>query len=158
MIVDHLSNASKYYAINPDFEVVFEKLKNCMLLERNNMKYIINDRAEIILQHDVALRKRECLYEYHKSYIDIHLCLENQEIIEYAAICISTVEKNEETDFFIVNGENAGNVILTKGMFAIFFSGELHKPLIGSLSEKTSKCVGKIFCGKSDHQILPRME
>lgn len=147
MIVDHLSNASKYFGINQDFEAVFEKLKLCIMHESSSKEYIINDRAEISLQYDVALREKECLYEYHKKYIDIHLCLKNKEIIEYASKCISIVEENEETDFFIVNGENAGKVILTKGMFVVFFSGELHKPLIGNLSEKTSKCVGKIFCG-----------
>lgn len=148
MIVDHIENASKYYELDKEFKAVFEKLKECLQTPCEDTNYIISKQSTVSLQNDLKLRNRECSYEYHNKFIDIHLCLKNKEIIEYSAKNVLILESREEKDFFLAQGKYAGEVVLTEGMFAVFFTGELHKPLTGNHEKTTSKCVAKINCEK----------
>ena len=145
MIVDSIENASKYYAINREFETVFDKLKELMKNHSNNEKYAISEKSMIRVENDLKLRDRECLYEYHEKYVDIHLCLKNVETIEYASEKSSLIEGDEEEDLFLAKGDYSGEVVLTEGMFALFFTSELHKPLLGNTENVVSKCVVKIY-------------
>jgi len=146
MIVDHIENASKYYSIDTEFKEVFEKFKECLKLANADDYYTISKLSSISIQSNLKLRGRDCPYEYHNKFIDIHFCLKNKEIIEYSIVREGLLESFEEKDFFITQGQYSGEVVLTEGMFVVFFVGELHKPLIGKRKETTSKCVAKIHC------------
>jgi biofilm protein TabA len=148
MIVDHIENASRYYGVNGEFKAVFEKMKECLLAPCEDTNYIVSEQSTISLQNDLKLRNRKCSFEYHKKFIDVHLCMKNKEIIEYSGKIGSILESFEEKDFFLAQGRYAGEVVLTEGMFAVFFTGELHKPLIGDDGKITAKCVAKIKCEK----------
>lgn len=144
MIVDSIDNASKYYPIDSELEAVFEKLQECLISPGPDRDYGIGSRSTVSVQHDLPLRNRECPYEYHEKNMDIHLCLAGTEIIEYSVEKTTALDDSEDRDLYLAEGECAGEVALTKGMFALFFTGEMHKPQLGETGANTSKCMVKI--------------
>lgn len=144
MIVDSIDNASKYYPIDSELQAVFEKLQECLLMPGPDRDYSIGSRSTVSVQRELPLRDRACPYEYHKQNMDIHLCLAGTEIIEYSVKETAALDASGERDFYLAEGECAGEVALTEGMFALFFTGEMHKPQLGDAGANTSKCMVKI--------------
>lgn len=84
--------------------------------------------------------------EFHKKYGDIQLVISGTETIEYSICAPSSEEFNtEETtaDLFLAPSHETGcTVILKEGDYAVFFPGEIHKPMC--YTEHTSCFVRKV--------------
>lgn len=141
MIIDHIDNAHRYYGMHSKFKDAFEQIKQSMICSVGDA-IVENSLVKTYLGLDT--RDRDCLFEYHNHFIDIHVCLKDTEIIEFSAQSIKIEEENEEDDIYFSSGVDTGEVRLTEGQFAIFFTGELHKPQIGDAGLKVSKCVAKV--------------
>jgi biofilm protein TabA len=90
---------------------------------------------------------KEIVAESHKKYIDIHYILNGEEIIGYSdyknektIAAKYNIEKDAELFSNILN-ENF--FVLKRGMFAIFYPQEIHRP--GMLYEKKCKVRKIIF-------------
>ena len=72
------------------------------------------------------------LPEFHVRYIDIQYLLEGEEAIGYGlanpALEKITDQLAERDIAFVAQQENETRLVLTPGMFAIFYPGELHRP------------------------------
>ncbi|WP_027468748.1 YhcH/YjgK/YiaL family protein [Deefgea rivuli] len=70
--------------------------------------------------------------EFHQRYIDIQYLLEGEEVIGYLPANLElervTDQLTERDIAFVHPQANETRLVLTPGMFAIFFPGELHKP------------------------------
>jgi biofilm protein TabA len=70
--------------------------------------------------------------EFHQRYLDIQYLLEGEEVIGFAIaqpeLPLMTDQLAERDIAFVHPIANESRLLLTAGMFAIFFPGELHKP------------------------------
>jgi biofilm protein TabA len=70
--------------------------------------------------------------EYHARYIDIQYLLEGEELIGYAISqpdLPKTHDQLSERDIaFVAPIDGESRLLLSPGMYAIFYPGELHKP------------------------------
>lgn len=115
-------------------------------------RYPINgDEMIAIVQTPLTQPWETGLPEFHQRYIDIQYLLEGEEIIGYLPanpeLERSTDQLAERDIAFVHPQPNETRLVLTAGMFAIFFPGELHKPcraLNSSMAIK--KVVIKIDC------------
>ncbi|MBM5574688.1 YhcH/YjgK/YiaL family protein [Deefgea sp. CFH1-16] len=70
--------------------------------------------------------------EFHQRYIDIQYLVAGEEVIGYLppnpALSLSVDQLAERDIAFVHPQENESRLVLSAGMYAIFFPGELHKP------------------------------
>lgn len=93
----------------------------------------------------------EKLAEVHKEYIDIQFLISGQERIGFALACESNPiakEYDKATDFYLLERvKEESEVIMLPGMFAIFLTGQPHKPgcnVAGSGAALIKKSVIKV--------------
>ncbi|MDO8651742.1 MAG: YhcH/YjgK/YiaL family protein [Undibacterium sp.] len=72
------------------------------------------------------------LPEFHARYLDIQCLLDGEEVIGYspanASLDKMTDQLAERDIAFVARQADETRLVLTPGMFAIFFPGELHRP------------------------------
>lgn len=92
--------------------------------------------------------------EFHQRYIDIQYLLEGEEVIGYhiaqTDLALATDQLVERDIAFVHPVPLESKLILSPGMFAIFYPGELHKPC---RSLAASQVIKKIVI-KIDHTLL----
>jgi len=96
-----------------------------------------------------TMLRSESIFEVHQKYIDLHYCIEGDEIIEYA----DAKELKKKTEFdidkdvqlFEMGGVNKSFVELHAGEFAVLLPGEAHAPRIKFESSRIKKVVIKIL-------------
>ena len=90
------------------------------------------DNVFALLQDPMTQPWESGLPEFHARYIDIQCLLEGEEVIGYAlanpALDNLTDQLAERDIAFVAQQENETRLVLTPGMFAIFYPGELHRP------------------------------
>jgi YhcH/YjgK/YiaL family protein len=147
MIVDLISNLNQYTQLGDRLQKAFEFIIETDLLSLNNGKYDIEgeDVYAVISQYNTR-DQIDGKFEAHKKYIDVQLVLNGREVIGYAPFKGQEIVSDyiEEKDVILFIGEKSFFKI-EKGMFAIFFPGELHMPGIKfSISEDVKKVVIKV--------------
>ena len=93
---------------------------------------IDGDKMIAIVQTPLTQPWETGMPEFHQRYIDIQYLLEGEEVIGFLP-ADPTLERakdqlNERDIAFVHPQANETRLVLTPGMFAIFFPGELHKP------------------------------
>ncbi|WP_410499319.1 YhcH/YjgK/YiaL family protein [Chitinibacter sp. S2-10] len=90
------------------------------------------DKLIAIVQTPLTQPWETGMPEFHRRYLDIQYLLEGEEVIGYAPanpdLPLATDQLNERDIAFIHPIHNETKLVLTSGMFAIFYPGELHKP------------------------------
>ncbi|SEG42829.1 YhcH/YjgK/YiaL family protein [Halpernia humi] len=121
MILDKLENINRY---SLDLAFVSEDLQNEFRAGR--FEIAGEEKFGIGLQYETT-DGTTGLWEGHKVYLDIHVILEGEEIVEIADINQMTLTKPYEMDYHLFQGEKQQSVILSKGYFLILFPNEIHK-------------------------------
>jgi biofilm protein TabA len=113
-------------------------------------KYPIDgDRMYVLVQHLTTEPKEERAAEAHREYVDIQLLLSGGELIRVAIDSGNNevwADERESRDRLVYrNVENESDIILSPGMFAVFFPSDIHRPCC-SLGENSQirKAVVKI--------------
>lgn len=78
-----------------------------------------------------TIPRTQGVFESHQEYIDIHYCVQGEEIIEWLPVEMFTnqTEANPNKDYALFAPVEKTNALhLTPGMFAIFMPGEAHMP------------------------------
>lgn len=137
MIVDTITNASKYYSVHPLFAKAFEYINKTDLqtiemgryeIDGDNLKAIFSNKKGMSAAESVA--KFEC----HNKHIDIQLCIDGVEQIGWKPREKCSMENgsyNSEKDVQLYNDQPDMFFALTNGQFAIFFPEDVHAPMIG---------------------------
>jgi YhcH/YjgK/YiaL family protein len=136
MIVEHLSNAKKYFSLNPRFEKAFGFLFNNDLNTLDERKYEI-DGAEVYATFMVrqGLAPEAAKHEAHDRYIDIQVCVSGKETFGWShrTDCKNIKgEYNPEKDVIFYADKPDTYVAIKPGQFAVFFPEDVHAPLIGN--------------------------
>jgi len=150
VIVDTLNNIKLYKALLPQLISV----ENFILTHQQEedlecCKYIIdNENVFALVQKYLTKQSKETRWEAHGKYIDVQYILRGQEAIGYAPIEELTLLEDFSGDndiAFYKGPEDYTKVVLSKGMFAIFYPGEGHLPCgISGTDNNVKKIVFKI--------------
>src|SRR5690606_4667173 len=66
-------------------------------------------------------------WEAHKKYLDLHLIIEGEEIVEITDISQMVPTSNYVEDYQLFNGDCRNQIHLRKGDFLLLFPNEVHK-------------------------------
>lgn len=130
MVIDTLSNSSRYENLHPRFKAAFDFLKRPETASLALGRTEIDGGALFALVQEYETKPiQEGKLEAHKKYIDIQLILEGEEFMGYAPLGGQAVAKpfDPEKDVGLYDGE-AWFTRFRKGMFAIFFPQDAHLP------------------------------
>ena len=136
MIIDTLTNASKYFSAHPLFAKAFEYISQTDLVNAADGKSDFADGLKAIFSNAPGKTKEASLakFECHNKNIDIQLCIIGLETIGWKPRekCVTpNGEYNTEKDVQFYNDAPDTFFQLTDGQFAIFFPEDVHAPMIG---------------------------
>jgi|GEM_PF-3165730 len=146
MIVDRIERAELYYALHREFPATFAVMAGLTRVPREGDSGAeVSAASRITLSRDLVPRARPQKFEYHEAHIDIHCALDGVELIELGSSPeASSIETDEARDFYLADARSDGTILLSSGMFAVFFRGELHKPMMEGGSPRVAKLLAKI--------------
>ncbi len=143
MIIDKTNNISNYTNLGIKFQKAFSFITDPELLFLESGRYKIDgDNVYAIISEYTPKERSDGKFESHRKYIDLQYVSKGEELIGYAPFGGQKVlsEYNEMKDVTFFEGEQSF-VRIDRGMFAIFFPGELHMPGITTSNAKTVKKV-----------------
>lgn len=147
MIYDKLSEINRYRGIHSNIDTAIDYIKNHDLMKLSNGKYEIDgENVFVNVVSEETKNYENCNYEYHKSYIDLHIDLVGKEVIFVSLAKPIPVESfNSQSDGGLCTTENAS--VFTLGTnFIMCFPNEPHMPLImNNQKEVVKKCIFKIL-------------
>lgn len=148
MIIDALSNASRYYGIHPLFEKAFSYIQQTKLEEITEGKFEIEGialRAIYSNMKGVSAADSVSEFECHNQHIDIQVCIHGTETIGWKPRekCINeNGDYHPDKDVQLYNENPDMFFQLTDKQFVIFFPEDVHAPMIGD--DRIHKLVIKV--------------
>jgi YhcH/YjgK/YiaL family protein len=143
MIIDKLTNASKYHPLGERIAEGLRFLENTDLTRLTPGRHEIQGNDLFVSVSDYQTKPLEdCKWEAHRKYIDVQLLSEGVEQIGYANIEELTVSEpyNETADLIFLTGK--GDLLtLRPGVFAIFYPEDAHMPQIAAEAPHTVRKV-----------------
>ena len=140
MVIDHLSNAKKYYGLHKHFPKAFEYILAQDLPVMEVGKYPVDgDEIHASFMLKEGLKAGDAKFEAHNNYIDIQVCPSGTEQIGWKPrhACMDPAgEYNPEKDVIFYKDRPDTYFHLQPGQFAIFFPEDVHAPMIGEGSIK----------------------
>ena len=136
MIIDTLTNASKYLSVHPLFAQAFKYIRDTDLANAADGKADISEGLKAIFSNAPGKTKEaSCAkFECHNKNLDIQLCINGLETIGWKPrekCVIPNGDYNAEKDVQFYNDAPDTFFQLTDGQFAIFFPEDVHAPMIG---------------------------
>ncbi len=132
LILDSIENAGSCYTLGARIEQALRFLQEQDFGALEPGRYDIDgDDCFAIVQRYQTRPVQECIWESHRSYIDIQFVASGIERIGHALQSAMTVHipYSAEKDQAVYTGE--GDLLTVRaGYFAIFFPGEVHMPMV----------------------------
>ncbi|MBR1889052.1 MAG: YhcH/YjgK/YiaL family protein [Alloprevotella sp.] len=146
MILAHISDAERYYAIHPQLKALFEYIRSNDLSKVEAGRIVLDGDLLYINVSDAELRtKEEQKLEVHRAYIDVHFPLSGEEMFGWRHINTlgdSDAPFDESDDFALYSAPATEYFTLSPGQFCIVFPEDAHAPIIGT--GKLRKLIAKI--------------
>jgi len=105
-------------------------------------KLVLNQDIFSIPKNTILKDSKNCIYESHKEYIDIHIVIEGRETVELIDLKKSTIEPyevNYENDYFLYRSAlTEDKIVLNEMSVAIFGFDDIHKVCIKSRKDDVS--------------------
>ncbi|MCD4833779.1 MAG: YhcH/YjgK/YiaL family protein [Bacteroidales bacterium] len=146
MVIDKIENSEIYESLHLRFAKAFAFICKTDFSKLDDGKYEIeNDDIFAIVQEYNTKDKKDAKLEAHRKYIDIQYIHSGVELIGIAAFKNQIpISDDTEKDLAFYEGD-ASFIKLEAGMFAIFFTDDLHMPGIKlTQSAKVKKVVVKV--------------
>lgn len=132
MIVDKIENSHLYNAISQRLAKAFDVLKKEDFSKKADGRYDIDgSNLYYLVQRYQTKPADQCKLEAHKDYIDIQFVSAGEEILAYTPIdnLETATPYNKEKDIiFYKTPANISSIVLTAGIFCVFFPDDAHKP------------------------------
>lgn len=132
MVLDSFNNAAKYYGLGEEFRKGLEYLAQTDLDSLPDGKVDIDgDKMYCMVMGYQSKEPSDCLWEAHRSYVDIQCITTGVEHIEVGNTdgLTSSESYNPEIDRERFTG-SGDFVTLKPGYFAIFFTHDAHRPCL----------------------------
>jgi len=131
MILGHLNHSHTAFAANIELALQHLRENNYLLSEPG--KYPIDGERMFALVQDPMTQAWETGFpEFHERHIDVQCLLSGEEALGYLPANPDLVPHDNrltERDIaFVAPQTHETRIVLTPGMYAIFFPGELHRP------------------------------
>ncbi len=125
MIFDQTANLSRYPFLQQIAQFDFSNY------QKGRFTISSDDFFGIGLEYDTR-EASECLWEAHRTYLDVHYILEGEEIINITDISAAVVTKeyDPEGDYGLFEGQKQQAVHLKPGMFLVLYPNEVHQTAI----------------------------
>lgn len=148
MVIDHISRAALYYQLHPGIETALRYIQTTDFAKLENGKYELDgEKVFAIVQEyetkDPAVEKLEA----HKKYIDVQYVVSGQEKMGHALLKaqVPSREYQSEDDFMLFDEVPDFFLVVTEGMFTIFYPSDLHMPcILHQQSSPVKKVVVKV--------------
>jgi len=105
-------------------------------------KLVFNQDIFSIPQNTILKDSKDCIYESHKEYIDIHIVIEGKETVELIdldKLAVEPYEVNYENDYFLYSSdEMAEKIVLDQMSIVVFGFNDVHKVCIKSTDSDIS--------------------
>jgi biofilm protein TabA len=133
VILDDLSQSSRYAALHPSFERAFEFLTRTDLASLAPGRHAIDgQRLYVSIDHAEGRGRERARLESHRRYIDIQVTIAGTEEIGWRSLATcSPISFDPERDVGFMPEAPESWFTLTPGLFAIFFPDDAHAPLAG---------------------------
>lgn len=136
MIIDTIQNISKYFSAHPLLAKAFDFIQQTDLANVADGKSDITEGLKAIFSNAPGKTKESSVakFECHNYNIDIQLCIKGVETIGWKPREKCITENggyNPDKDMQLYNEQPDMYFQLTDGQFAIFFTEDVHAPMIG---------------------------
>lgn len=122
MILDKIENLQRY---DQRLQFIKETLQNKGYVKG---KFDISEPLKFGIGIEYTTKNsEEGLWEAHRRYLDIHVILEGEELVEIADISNMISTKDYEDDYELFTGEKDFSVNVVPGDFLVLFPNEVHK-------------------------------
>ena len=151
MILDKITNIIQYRGLSKNIDEAFNYIGNTDFSILKNGRYDIDSNMFVLVNEYSTKENESNISEAHRKYIDLQYVLSGSEIIEFETLENQNIVKeyDKENDYSLYNLKNKSTLILSEGMFALFYPEDLHMPgLINNESVKIKKIVIKILIDK----------
>jgi YhcH/YjgK/YiaL family protein len=131
VIVDKIENAELYKALSDRIAKGLELIQDASIAAQESGKYEVDgEDLFYMIQRYPSKDKADALFEAHKNYIDIQAIIDGEETIGYALTeTLGEVVQPYKPDVTkYADPPVFTEVKLAKGMFAIFYPDDAHKP------------------------------
>ncbi len=147
MILDYLTRLDTYKNTLPN---LVEAVRFGMEHKDSEVgRYEMGDTGCFVLVQELETKPAsEKLIELHKNYLDVHIVLSGEEVLEYEDIAKLTAadEYNALKDIQFLNGDGQA-VLIKPEMFCVVFPHDGHKPgCCKDAPSKLRKLVVKVPC------------
>ena len=134
MIYDKIENIGRYDLLSPVKEFDFSNY------EKGKFGISGDEFFGIGLEYDTR-NEADCLWEAHRSYLDVHCILEGEELVHITDITNTTVTKEYDAagDYALFNGTKEHAIHLKKGMFLVLYPNEVHQTAVVTESVSSVK-------------------
>lgn len=129
MIFGNINQAERYAFLPEELKAVFAYVQEHDLLSFAEGSHKINGDAFFVNvnEYDTVARE-DRFWEAHKAYIDVHVMLQGQEIIDVNFIDnMQLGEYKAENDFQALDGEVKASVQLKPGDFLVCYPEDAHR-------------------------------
>jgi YhcH/YjgK/YiaL family protein len=136
MIIDILSNASKYYSLHPNFKKAFEYLSQNDINNLENGSFEIAEGLKVIAISGEGSSREESIkgFECHDQNIDIQFSIKGPETFAWKPRekCVSpNGDYSDERDVRFFHDKPDMFFELQEGQFAVLFPDDVHAAMIG---------------------------
>ena len=136
MIIDTLTNASKYFSLHPSFAKAFDYINQNDVTTLTDGIYETPEGLKVIVNTGMGKTAQASLakFECHDKNIDIQLCVKGLETMAWKPrekCATPNGEYNPEKDVRFFSDAPDMFFQLTDGQFAIFYPEDVHAPMIG---------------------------
>lgn len=142
MIMDALSRWSNYTWLNKGFEEGFRFVEQLKADAPEGRADIDGDNIFCMVQRYETNPWEGQRFEAHRQYADIQMLLEGEESILWAPANTLTVVQPYEADIeFYDLKSTSTELVLTPGVFCVFFPGDAHAPCLQHKTQSTARKV-----------------
>jgi biofilm protein TabA len=136
LIIDTLSNADKYFSLNPRFAAAFRYLRKPVVRGMDSARNEIDgDKLFVLMSRKIGKQRNEAKLEVHRKYIDIQFVLGGIDTMGWkpASDCSEVLAAyDEEKDIGFFADEPSMWCPVHAGAYAIFFPEDAHAPMVSN--------------------------
>ena len=147
MIYGSLKTIEKYKGLNELLDAAIDFIVNNKMDQLPNGRTEINgDLIYVNVMDSKLISEDESQYEYHESYIDIHVDIEGSEKILISDLCDFQTSKEYdcEKDCALGLGKKTVECFMDNNHFCICMPREPHMPCVGENTANIKKAIFKV--------------
>jgi biofilm protein TabA len=136
LIIDTLSNADKYFSLNPRFAAAFRYLRMPLVRGMDSVRdEIEGDKLIALVSRKIGKQQNEAKLEIHRKYIDIQYVVGGIDTMGWkpTSDCKDVLAPyDEKKDIGFFGDEPSMWCPVHAGAFAIFFPEDAHAPMVSN--------------------------